>query len=307
MIAMRRSGTCALLLGVAIATSCARPADHASELAYRQEIAQWRAARLARLTSEDGWLTLVGLFWLQEEENPFGSDPANPIALPAGKAPAVAGSLILEKGQVRLAPAPGAGLTVNGQPAAAMTLKSDADAQTPDILRIGTVSFFVIRRGDRLGVRVRDSESPTRKNFRGLEDYPADVRWRVEARFEPYTPNKAIDVPTELGTTEKDISPGAFVFSIRGRSYRLDPVFEEGSKDLFLIFGDETNGKDTYGAGRFVYAPVPVNGKSVIDFNKAYNPPCAFTPYATCPLPPPQNRLPIRIEAGEKKYAGGHG
>lgn len=303
---MRRCTAFALLLLAALSAACARQADHASELAYRQEIERWRAARLARLTSEDGWLTLVGLIWLQEGENRFGSDPSNTVALPAGKAPALAGSLVLEKGQVRLVPAPGTGLAVNGRPPEAMPLKSDAAAQTPDILKLGTISFFVIRRGERLGVRVRDSESATRRNFRELEYFPADFRWRVEARFEPYTPHKTIDVPTELGTAEKDISPGAFVFSIRGKSYRLDPVFEEGSKDLFLIFGDETNGKETYGAGRFVYAPVPVNGKSVIDFNKAYNPPCAFTPYATCPLPPPQNHLPIRVEAGEKKYAGGH-
>jgi uncharacterized protein (DUF1684 family) len=301
-----RSTSLPTLLLLAASFGCARTADHGSEILHRREIESWRADRLARLTSQDGWLTLAGLFWLQEGENSVGSDPSDRVVLPKATAPARAAELVLEGGRVRLAPEPGSGLTVAGRPAEAMSLQSDAGGASPTVVRMGGVSFFVIKRGEKLGVRVRDTESAARRNFKGLDYFPIDSRWRVEARFELYSPQKTLEVPTVLGTPEKDVSPGAFVFTVGGKSYRLDPVIEEGSEDLFIIFGDETNGKETYGAGRFVYAPVPKDGRSVIDFNKAYNPPCAFTPYATCPLPPPQNRLPIRVEAGEKKYAGGH-
>jgi uncharacterized protein (DUF1684 family) len=273
--------------------------------AYRAEIEKWRAARLARLTAPDGWLSLTGLFWLSEGDNTFGSDPADPVVLPAGSSPPVAGVLRLAEGRVTVQARPEVPVrTLDGKPVTTIDLAPDDSPAGPTILTLATVRFYVIRRGERLGVRVKDSESPVRKNFTRIDSFPIDPSWRVDARFEPYDPPKEIAVPTELGTVEKDVSPGALIFEHAGKTYRLDPVLEPGSDELFVIFGDRTNGRDTYGAGRFVYAPFPRNGRTILDFNKAYNPPCAFTPYATCPLPPPENRLPLRVEAGEKRYTG---
>ena len=271
--------------------------------AYQREIEKWKGERAAGLQSEDGWLTLVGLFWLKEGENKVGSAESNEIVLPQGKAPTMVGSLWLEKGSVRLDALPDSGLTEAGKPVTSLTLKSDAD-EAPTILNLGTLSFYVIKRGDRFGVRVRDKENPERLHFAGLDYYPADHKWRLEAKLQPYNPPKAIPITNVLGMTEDMTSPGALLFDVAGKTYRLDAVEEKGSKQFFLIFADETTGRETYGAGRYLYADPPdAAGTVIVDFNKAYNPPCAFTNYATCPLPPSQNRLALRIEAGEKRYA----
>lgn len=247
---------------------------------------QWRETRRTRLTSEESWLTLVGLNWLHEG--------ANDVKLPAH--PPVTRRFVLDHGKV----------TMDGQ-----VLRDDTDPQGPTVTRIGTLSFTAIKRsdkkGDRVGIRVKDTQSASRKNFKGLTYFPANPDYRVEARFEPYTPARKIAIANVLGMISDEVSPGALVFTLKGKTYRIDPILEQGEKDLFIIFKDGTSGKETYGAARYLYAqPAGANGKTVIDFNHAYNPPCAFTPYATCPLPPPQNRLSVRIEAGEKKYAGGH-
>ncbi len=291
-----------LLALIPILVSGAAPAPET----HRAEIEAWQAKRIASLKREDGWLTLVGLFWLQEGQNRFGSDPAsNRIVFPKGTAPKTLGSLDLSGGVVTLRAAPDSGLTSDGRPVTTMTLRSDAEGG-PTVVRQGRISFLVIKRGERLGVRVKDSASPTLLSFHGLESYPIDARWRFDASFEAYSPPKTIAVPNILGTVDQEKSPGAVVFDIAGRAYRIDAVRESGSDDLFLIFGDQTNGVETYGGGRFLYtAPPDKAGRVILDFNKAYNPPCVFTPYATCPLPPAQNRLPIRVEAGEKRY-GGH-
>ena len=269
---------------------------------YTQEIAAWRARRAERLRAEDGWLTLVGLFWLEPGPNAVGSASGNRVVFPEGKAPAFVGSLTRNGEFVTFHGAPGAGVTSEGKPVTTLPLSSDR-AESPTVLQLGSLSFYVIQRGERVGVRVKDSQSEARRRFHGIETFPTDPRWRVEARFEPYEPPRSISVPNVLGSVDSESCPGALVFEIEGKSYRLDPVLEKGETDYFLIFGDRTNGAETYGAGRFLYAPPPVNGRTVLDFNKAYNPPCVFTPYATCPLPPAQNKLPIRIEAGEKAYA----
>ncbi len=269
---------------------------------HRAEIETWRAGRLERLRREDGWLTLVGLFWLEEGENRFGTDPSNRVVFPQESAPARMGSFDLANGTVRLRVEPGVVVTHEGKPVTTLALASDAGGG-PTLLQHGTLRFYVIKRGDRLGIRVKDSESPARRNFKGIESFSIDPAWRFVARFDPYTPARKMPVPNILGSPTSEISPGAVVFEAGGRSYRLDAVEEEGSKELFLIFGDKTNGHETYGGGRFLYAPRPgPDGKLVVDFNRAYNPPCVFTPYATCPLPPPHNKLPIRVEAGEKTY-----
>ncbi|HEY3202774.1 MAG TPA: DUF1684 domain-containing protein [Thermoanaerobaculia bacterium] len=269
--------------------------------AYIAEIEAWRAKRLERLRAEDGWPTVVGLFWLEEGENPVGSASGNRIVLPAGKAPPVLGSIDLSHGRVSLRVRPGADVHVDGKRVKQATLSSDADGQ-PTVVTYGTLRFYLIERVGRLAVRVKDSASEARRRFHGLDSFPIDPAWRLEARFEPYDPPNSIAVPNVLGAVDSERSPGAIVFEYGGKAYRLDSVLEKGEIDYFVIFGDRTNGAETYGAGRFLYVSPPAGGKTVIDFNKAYNPPCVFTPYATCPLPPLQNKLPIRVEAGEKAY-----
>jgi uncharacterized protein (DUF1684 family) len=293
-----------LCASFALAVACNRSTHKIDEASYRQEIEKWHAERAAELKSEDGWLTLAGLFWLKEGENKIGSDASNQIVLPQGKAPPIAGSLWLDKGSVRLESLPGSGITHEGQPAGSLALQTDADGK-PTTLNLGTLSFYVIKRGESLGVRVKDKENAARTNFLGLEYYPVNPVWRVEAKLQPYDPPKPVSITNVLGMVEDMTSPGALFFDVAGNSYRLDAVVENGSKELFIIFADQTSGRETYGAGRYLYAnPPDAQGTVIVDFNKAYNPPCAFTNYATCPLPPPQNRLPLRIEAGEKSYAG---
>lgn len=275
-----------------------------SDSAHRAEIEKWRSRRIERLTADDGWLTVVGLFWLEPGENTVGSGKSNRVVLPAGMAPATLGTIRLSDGKARLEVARGAAVTHGGKRVRSLVLESDEKGE-PTLVRHGTLSFHLIKRGERLGVRVRDSASTARRAFHGIPSYPIQSEWRVEGRFAPYPPGNTIPVPNVLGTVSNDPSPGAVHFQVGGRTYRIDAVEEEGSDELFLIFGDRTNGVETYGAGRFLYVPRPgPDGKMVIDFNKAYNPPCAFTAYATCPLPPPQNLLAIRVEAGEKEYEG---
>ncbi len=269
--------------------------------AYRAEVEAWRAQRVARIRAEDGWLSVVGLSWLEEGENTVGSAPGSRVRLPAS-APGRLGSIDLAGGRATLRPAAGADLTANGDPVTGpLVLASDADDDTT-LLRRGSLLFYLIRRGDKVGVRVKDNLSEARRSFHGLDYFPIDPGWRIEARFEPYDPPRSISIPNVLGQDNDEKSPGAIVFEHAGRTYRLDPVLERGETDYFVIFGDRTNGTTTYGAGRFLYVAPPVDGRTVIDFNKAYNPPCVFTDYATCPLPPPQNKLPLAIEAGEKEY-----
>lgn len=293
---------CAALL---LSAACAGPAAQTGAEGHAREVAEWQAGRLAELTSETGWLTLVGLFWLEEGEHSFGSGAADSIRLPQGKAPESAGTLRLEGGRVRLEARPGAGLTHEGQAVTSLDMRSDADGR-PTVLRLGTLSLQLIRRGGRLALRVRDREHPARAAFGGLEFFPVRPEWRVEARFERFDPPRAVPIVNVLGMEEEQPSPGAVVFEAGGRTHRLDTL-SEGDK-LFIIFADQTSGRETYGAGRYLYAVAPgVGGRVVVDFNKSFSPPCAYTDFATCPLPPPQNRLALRVEAGEK-YAprGGH-
>ena len=285
-------------------SSAAATAPGPAADAYRREIESWRATRDASLKDPDGWLTLVGLFWLEEGDNRFGSDPANRVVLPAGKSPAFAGTLVRHGNAVTVNAAPGAGLESDGHPVTEMAIDADAKDK-PTLLRIGSVTFFVIKRGDRIGIRVRDSASPALAAFHGVASFPADARWRVSARFEAHPQPKPIPIANVLGQVNNEPSPGEVVFEHGGTTYRLDALAGDDG-GLFLIFGDQTNGRDTYGAGRFLDTEAPRDGRVTVDFNKAYNPPCAFTAYATCPLPPRQNRLATAVTAGEKKYGEGH-
>lgn len=267
------------------------------EAAHTRSIEEWQARRAERLQAEDGWLTLIGLFWLNEGQNLI-TVPSKSVTTPI--------TLVRKGAEVTLQPS--AGLTIEGKPVdAPVALRNDNDAAGPTVVRVGTVRFNVIKRGDRYGLRVKDSDADTRVKFEGLDYYPIDSKWRVEARFEPYNPPKKIPIDDVTGMRSESIAPGALVFTLDGKEYRIDPVLEEGTDELFIIFKDATSRDETYQAGRYLYAAKPgPDGKTVVDFNKAYNPPCSFTPFATCPLPPPQNRLPIRIEAGEKRYSGAH-
>ena len=273
--------------------------------AFLKDLELWRKTRHARLSGENGWLTLVGLDWLAEGENAFGSDPLNSVPLPEKKAPAKAGVFVLDHGAVRVKVVPGSEVKLNGKPIApndAQVLKSDAEGK-PDVLSLGPLSFYVIKRGDRFGIRVKDSQSPIRLGFQGIASFPADPTYQVVAEFVPYATPKDIPIPTVLGTTETMQAPGYVKFKLHGKKLTLEPVIEDPMEpQLFFIFRDKTSGKGTYPAGRFLYAAMPKDGKVTLDFNRSYNPPCAFTPFATCPLPPPQNRLPIVVKAGEKNY-----
>jgi uncharacterized protein (DUF1684 family) len=291
----------ALLSFVALSGSCARqtPKSQINRAAYAQELSQWQQKRWADLKSDNGWLTLVGLFWLKEGENKFGSDAANDIALPNQQLSAYAGSFTLQNGVVRLE-AGQSGFTVDGKAVQSLELKTDDDAK-PTIVRLGSLSFQIIKRADKLGVRVKDSQNPDRLNFKNTEFFPADVNWRIDAQFEPYHPPKQMPIVNVLNMESAESSPGAIKFLVDSQEYRLDAITEKDEPRFFVIIADKTSGKETYPAGRYLYVDPPdASGHVVIDFNKAYSPPCAFTKFATCPLPPKQNRLPFAIPAGEK-------
>ena len=267
---------------------------------YLSEIARYRAEHEAELKAETGWLSVAGLFWLKDGENRFGSNPSNEIVLPEGSAPARAGVFEFHEGKTTLRVETGAPVTVNGKPATTVEVKTD-EKLLPDLVRLGSLSLTVIKRGERYGVRVKDLNSKRRREFKGLRWFPVNEAYRITARFVAYDKPKDIDIANVLGDVSKNPSPGYALFNVGGKEYRLDPILE-GKDKLFFIFADQTNNKSTYGAGRFLYTPLPQHGKVTLDFNRAENPPCAFTQFATCPLPPRQNRLKIAIAAGELNY-----
>jgi uncharacterized protein (DUF1684 family) len=292
-----------LILLQLVFTGCSKK-NTVDAAAFKTEIEQWQLKRTEGLKKKNGWLTLSGLFWLKEGENKFGTDSTNTVIFPPGKSPAYAGSIFLINNELRFKCAKGVPVLCNDSAVAEMKIQSDESGKaTPTILKHGTLSFHIIKRGDKLGVRVRDSENPARVNFKGLEYFPVNSEWRLDAKFEPYNPPKIIPIVNVLNQVSNDTCPGAIVFEVNTNTYRLDALKE--GKEFFIIFHDETAEKETYGMGRFLAAALPDSANNVIlDFNKAYNPSCAFTEFATCPLPPKQNYLPIRIEAGEKNYAG---
>jgi len=276
---MRRAG----LVAIAVA------AIAADSGAYQREIAKFRAERETKLKADDGWLTVVGLHWLKNGINTVGSDPYTDAPLPKS-APPMVGTIVLSKGKVHFKPASGVQLKE-------MDLKTDVTPQY-DRLTLGRVKFFVIEREDRFGVRVKDNDSEARRKFTGLRWYPVDPSWKVKAKFTPSPHDVFFD--TEVGVKEKDQSPGYVTFTRGGKEYKMEPVTEDDH--LWFVFRDQTSGKTTYAASRFLYVPMPKDGFVEIDFNKAENPPCVFTDYATCPLPTPQNRLQLAVTAGEQMY-----
>ncbi len=271
---------------------------------YKKEIDTWHSRRINNLKKENSWLNLAGLFWLKEGENKFGSSKTNDIIFPEKKAPDFIGSIFLNDSITTIKIISGIYVYADGNLVSEIELKNDMTGK-PTLLELGSLKWYIIKRGDKYGIRLRDIDADLVKNFEGIERFPVNENWKIEADFEPYNPPKEISIPTILGTVEEDFSPGVLKFKIDDKDYTIDPV--SSGKKLFIIFADETSGEETYGAGRFLYANGPDStGKVIIDFNKAYNPPCAFTKYATCSLPPKQNHLRVRITAGEKNYGESH-
>jgi len=268
-----------------------------SDSPYEAEIKAWHNTRVQNLKKESGWLNLAGLFWLEEGKNTFGTDINNQIVFPKGTADGFLGTLILDKGEVYIETTADKSVFNNQD---AVTKLKIFPEENPVILKHKSLRWFIIKRGDKYGVRLRDLQSPYLTEFKGIETFAVNEKWKVNARLVKEE-NKKIPILDVLGHTNLQDSPGKVVFTIDGREYSLDALAEGNS--LFIIFADKTNKKETYGAGRFLYTEKPnENGEVYLDFNKAINPPCVFTPYATCPLPPKQNALPLSVEAGEKNY-----
>jgi len=295
---MMRTVACAvMMLGALAAVSTT-----ASAVSYEQEIAKWRQQREAELKADNSWLTVAGLFFLNQGKNTFGSGPLNDIVLPVD-APADAGVLEFDGSKITLrANAP---LVVNGTPITTTELKPAAEGKPADLVTMGSLTMFVHKSGDRLAIRLRDTNSEIRRNFTGLKWFPPNEAYKVTGKFEPYPTPKAVRVPNILGDLEPYTAPGVVSFRLNGEALKLE-VYDAGSAEnrrFFIVFRDLTSGKETYPSARFLYADRPsANGEVVLDFNKAYNPPCAFNPFTTCPLPSEQNRLRVRIEAGELDY-----
>ncbi len=270
---------------------------------YERSIEEWRAARLARLTAPDGWLSLAGLHWLEPGRNTVGSAADNSIVVE--RAPPHLGTIELrEDGSAAIELSSDSEALIDGEVKTRAELRDDR-APNPTNVSFGSANFIVIDRGGRKALRVRDANAPTRKNFAGIESFTIDPSWRIEAQWIPFDPPRTLKTMNVIGQLESYPAPGKAVFERDGNRYELLPVLETpGDEVLYLMFADGTSGKETYGAGRFLYTEPPRDGRIVIDFNKAYNPPCVFTAFATCALAPPENRLNLRIAAGEKRYRG---
>jgi len=289
-------------LGLAMAVFASAPASALT--AHEQEIAAWRAGRVERLTAPGGWLAVVGLNWLEKDKTvSVGSADDAQVKLDVG--PAHLGELSWQAGAATLKIAPEVDATVEGEAVTTVTLVPDS-AGAPTIVQFGSVNLHLIERGQRFAFRVKDAEALTRKSFVRIDSFEVDSSWRVDARYEQYPEPRTIEVATVVGTLEAYPNPGKIVFDRGGKTYSLEALVEEGTEQFFLIMADRTSGKETYGMARYLYAGPPVDGKIVVDFNKAYNPPCAFTAYATCPMPPEGNRLDLFVRAGERKYLAGH-
>jgi hypothetical protein len=266
--------------------------------AHVASVEAWREERYRRLRSEIGWLTLAGLGWLKPGLNRIGSADDVDVILPGG--PPLAGTITVPDDGT---PTADGDFLHEGAPVRDLALTSDVEGE-PTLLEVGALRLCLIDRGGRLAIRTWNTRSPARAEFDGIDHWPVDPAWRVPARLEP-TPGRTIDVPDVFGTIESEVSPGDLVFEAGGTTHRLQALPGGDAGELWLIFGDPTNGIETYGGGRYLYTDPPDReGAFVLDFNVAYNPPCVFSPFATCPLPWPANRLPTPVEAGERAYRG---
>jgi uncharacterized protein (DUF1684 family) len=270
------------------------PADNSS---YRQSVEQWRQNYEAKLRADDGWLTVSGLFWLHEGENSFGSAPGNDVVLPA-PLPAHAGHFDLHAGKTTVHVNPGVPITMAGKPVETAELRPDSRV---DRLVIGDLTFFVHATGDRFAIRLKDKNSKLRREFKGLSWFAIDPAYHFTAHFVPYDKPRQVQIDTVLGDHDSIELVGYVAFTFQGKDYKLDAE-RNSDGSLFIVFRDLTSKTETYQAARFLDSDPPANGIVELDFNKAYNPPCAYNPYTTCPLPSPGNRLLVPIPAGEKRY-----
>ncbi|MFI5089584.1 MAG: DUF1684 domain-containing protein [Terriglobales bacterium] len=264
---------------------------------YQREVEKFRAEEIKDLKSN--WLVLAGLFWLKPGANAFGTASSNPIVLPAGTAPAKAGVFELNGDEVTLKMEPGAAAIIDNQPVMTAKLTSDVSGKAT-VVALGRLRMHVIKRGERVGIRLKDLQNPALRNFTSLQFYPIDTAYRITAAWVPSDGKRTVDVPNVLGDVSAETVPGEARFTVNGQQLKLTALGGDAAKELFFVFSDTTSKTDTYPAGRFLEADAVQDGKVVLDFNKAYNPPCAVTPYATCPIAPKENRLAVAIPAGEK-------
>lgn len=271
---------------------------------YFDEIKKWDARRIERLKADDGWLNLVGRTWLKPGENKFGSAKDNDVLIESDKVPDYMGVFVFEDSTVTMKVMDGVEILYDGKPVTEMIMIGDGNKDIT-VFQYGSIKWNLIVRNELYGIRFRDLESELVKKFSGIERFPVNDDWRINAKFETYNPPKKISVPNVLGQIDEEPSPGAILFTKENEIYRLEAV--DADDKLWFIFADGTSGEETYGGGRFLYTEkADSNGIVIVDFNKAYNPPCVLTKFATCPLPPKENYISIRITAGEKMWAGHH-
>ncbi|MEO5565579.1 MAG: DUF1684 domain-containing protein [Luteimonas sp.] len=302
----------ATCLALAVLAGCQRdgekgvhvePVANKAAASFAMTEQAWREQRRKDLLAPDGWTSLIGLHWIDTGSHDLGSAAGNEIQLSLG--PPHMGVLEFKQGSVRLLPDPSAKLTIDGVPVeAGVVLRTDTAAGGPSVIGFdaGKGAATVIERAGRTALRVKHADAPARLQFAGLDYWPADPAWKIEGRFVAHPPGTTMDIANIIGSVDSTANPGVIEFTHDGKPYRLEAL-DEGEGKLFLVFADRTNGKGSYGAGRFLYAPMPDKDQRVVlDFNQSYNPPCAFTTFATCPLPPPENRLDLAITSGEKAY-----
>lgn len=266
-------------------------------------LTKFRSDREAALKADNGWLTVAGLHFLNQGENRIGSDQSNDIVLDFPGVPKHAGVITMKGTSVSIKAAPGQTLTINDKQVTESELHGAFDNKPQDTVSFGDLTFFVHYSGPRLALRVRDQKSVIRTGFTGLRWYEPNPAFRAIGTFKPYADVKVVEIPNILGDLEPFNAVGTVTFSLNGAEHTME-AWRSGQR-LWFVFRDQTSGKDTYPSARFLYTDAPKDGKVLMDFNYAQNPPCAYNPYTTCPLPPPQNRLPIAIAAGEKKYHTG--
>jgi len=268
------------------------------DASYQKEIDSWRVERETNLKKDGSWLTVAGLYWLREGESSVGAASENDFVLPEGTAPAFVGTFAYEAGKVSFRAHEGVTVVQKGKGEKPVST-ANLEPGEKNAIALGNLSMWVHLSGPRLAIRLRDLESPIRKEFTGLQWFPVDAAYRVTGKFTPHPEPKDVEILNMLGDIERYQSPGVVDFVLQGQAIRMEPVLNSEGL-LWFIFKDGTSGKETYPAARFLQAGQPKDGSVVVDFNKAYNPPCAFNPYTTCPMPPKENRLKVRVEAGEK-------
>jgi uncharacterized protein len=294
---IRKTHLAALALALAVCTTLA------AQQYDTEALSKFRAERETTLKSDTGWLTVAGLHFLNQGENRVGSDPGNDIVLDYPSVPRHLGVITLTGTSVRIRAAEGQTITINDKSVTESELHGAFDGKPQDTIQMGPVGFFVHYSGPRLALRVRDQASALRTGFRGLQWYAPNPAYRTIGTFTPYAEVKVVQIPNILGDLEPFNAVGTVSFALNGANHTME-AWRSG-KRIWFVFRDRTSGRETYPSARFLYTEPAVDGKVVMDFNYAQNPPCAYNPFTTCPLPPPQNRLPIAIEAGEKKYNAG--